>query len=73
MATIKKRINISLPSSLDIMLSRIAKRDNIPQATKAVHLLGIALEIEEDMVFDKIARKRDVKNARFLIHKQAWV
>lgn len=72
MATIKKRINISLPSSLDIMLSRIAKRDNIPQATKAVYLLGVALEIEEDMILDKIARERDTKNTRFLTHRQAW-
>ncbi|KKR62663.1 MAG: hypothetical protein UV43_C0040G0010 [Parcubacteria group bacterium GW2011_GWF2_42_7] len=54
------------------MLSRIAKRDNMPQATKAVYLLGIALEIEEDMVLDKIASGRDTKNARFLSHKQAW-
>ncbi len=73
MTTIKKRINISLPSSLDTMLSRIAKRDNIPQATKAVYLLGVALEIEEDIVLDKIARERDIKNAHFLTHKQAWV
>lgn len=73
MATTKKRINISLPSNLDIMLSRIAKRDNIPQATKAVYLLGIALEIEEDITFDRIARERDTKNARFVSHKQAWV
>ncbi|HBA45706.1 hypothetical protein A2W67_01350 [Candidatus Nomurabacteria bacterium RIFCSPLOWO2_02_40_28] len=72
MPTIKKRINISLPPDLDIMLSRIAKRDNIPQATKALYLLGIALELEEDIVLDKIARERDTKNARFLNHKQAW-
>ncbi|OGI62819.1 hypothetical protein A2643_03885 [Candidatus Nomurabacteria bacterium RIFCSPHIGHO2_01_FULL_39_220] len=72
MATIKKRVNISLSPSLNIMLSRIAKRDNMPQATKAVYLLGIALEIEEDMVLDKIASGRDTKNARFLSHKQAW-
>lgn len=72
MATTKKRINISLPSNLDIMLSRIARRDNIPQATKAVYLLGIALEIEEDIILNKIANKRDTKNAHFLSHKQAW-
>ncbi len=54
------------------MLSRIAKRDNIPEATKAAYLLGIALEIEEDIVLDKIAGERDTKNARFLSHKQAW-
>ncbi len=73
MATTKKRINISLPPNLDIMLSRIARRDNIPQATKAVYLLGIALEIEEDMVLDRIAKERDMKNASFLTHKEAWV
>ena len=61
-----------MPPDLDIMLSRIAKRDNIPQATKALYLLGIALELEEDIVLDKIARERDTKNARFLTHKQAW-
>ena len=72
MTTIKKRINISLPPSLDIVLSRIAKRDKIPQATKAVHLLRIALEIEEDMVLGKIANERDTKNARFFSHKKAW-
>ncbi|KKR74174.1 MAG: hypothetical protein UU17_C0019G0027 [Candidatus Nomurabacteria bacterium GW2011_GWA1_40_8] len=48
-----------MPPDLDIMLSRIAKRDNI-------------LELEEDIVLDKIARERDTKNARFLNHKQAW-
>ena len=72
MATIKKRINISLSPNLDIMLSRVARRDNMPQATKAAHLLGIALEIEEDIAFDKIAGERDTKNARFFTHKQAW-
>ncbi|OGI60788.1 hypothetical protein A2814_00115 [Candidatus Nomurabacteria bacterium RIFCSPHIGHO2_01_FULL_38_19] len=72
MATTKKRINISLSSDLDTMLSRIARRDNVPQATKAVYLLGLALEIEEDIVLDKIASERDTKNARFLNHKQAW-
>ena len=72
MTTIKKRINISLSSSLDTMLSRIAKRDNMPQATKAVYLLGLALEIEEDIAFDKMASERDTKNAHFLTHKQAW-
>ena len=72
MATTKKRINISLSSNLETMLSRIAKRDNVPQATKAVYLLGLALEIEEDIVLDKIAGERDTKNTSFLSHKKAW-
>ena len=54
------------------MLSRVAKRDKIPQATKAVYLLGVALEIEEDIVLDKIAAERDTKRTHFLNHKQAW-
>ncbi|MDO8659151.1 MAG: hypothetical protein Q7K54_00975 [Candidatus Parcubacteria bacterium] len=73
MSTTKRRINISLSPDLDMMLSRVAKRDRIPEATKASHLLEIALSLEEDFVFDKIASDRDVKGARFVSHKQAWV
>ncbi len=72
MTTIKKRINISLSSDLNAMLSRVAKRDQMPEATKAAHLLGIALSMEEDMVLDKIASVRDVKGAKFLNHNKAW-
>ena len=72
MTTIKKRINISLSPNLNKMLFRVAKRDNVPQATKAIHLLEIALEIEEDFILDKIASDRDTKKTRFLSHKQSW-
>ena len=61
-----------MSKNLDILLSKISKRDNLPQATKALHLLEFALEIEEDVVFDKIASERDKKGVRFLKHKQAW-
>ena len=53
-------------------LAKIAHRDRIPQATKAARLLEIALEIEEDNVWDTIAQKRDIKNSRYLSHKNAW-
>jgi hypothetical protein len=72
MPTTKKRINISLSPDLDIMLSRVAKRDNLPEATKAVNLLEFALEIEEDLILDKIANDRDTLGARFMTHKQVW-
>jgi len=72
MATTKKRINITLPADLNIMLARIARRDRIPEATKAAHLLSLALEIEEDIVLHKIAAERDIKGARFVNHKKAW-
>jgi hypothetical protein len=72
MTTTKKRINISLPASLDKALECLAKRDEVPQATKAAELLRLAVEIEEDCVWDLIASVRDTKKARFISHKKAW-
>jgi len=72
MATTKKRINISVSKELDDVLVRLAKRDQVPQATKAEHLLRMALEIEEDEVLDTVATKRDTGEARFLPHSLAW-
>ncbi|MEK7556188.1 MAG: hypothetical protein AAB523_02795 [Patescibacteria group bacterium] len=72
MATTKKRLNISMESELEEMLSCIAKRDRVPQATKATELLRVALEIEEDQVWAEIAQNRDRKGARFISHKKAW-
>lgn len=72
MATTKKRINISVSKELDEVLGKLAKRDQVPQATKAIHLLRMALEIEEDHVLDEVAQKRDTDKARFLSHSLAW-
>ncbi len=72
MAITKKRINISIPKSLDYALGRLSRRDQIPQATKAAELLRFAVEIEEDRVWDEIASKRDIKKAKFISHKNAW-
>lgn len=72
MATSKKRINISLPYDLETILKHLAKRDQVPQATKAIHLIKMAIEIDEDVVFDRLAAKRDTKNANFLSHDEVW-
>ncbi len=72
MATTKKRLNISLSKELEHALASVARRDSLPQATKATHLLQLALEIEEDRVFETLARSRDTKTARFVSHEQAW-
>lgn len=72
MPTTKKRINISLSKKIEVELERLAKRDQVPQATKAVQLLQLALELEEDQIWDTIASKRDRKGARFVPHEQAW-
>ena len=72
MSTTKKRINISIPKTVEQVLSLVAARDQVPQATKAVHLLQLALELEEDTIWDQVASTRDTKKARFVSHKQAW-
>lgn len=72
MPTMKKRINISVPKDMERALKLVAARDEVPQATKAVHLLQLALELEEDIIWNQIANARDTKNARFVSHKQAW-
>ena len=72
MTTTKKRINISVSKELDKALLKLAKRDQMPQATKAEHLLRFALEIEEDDTLNIIAVGRDTSSAKFVSHKLAW-
>ena len=72
MPTLKKRINISVSESIEQALSLVAKRDQVPQATKAVHLLELALELEEDRIWNQIAEKRDTNDARFVSHTRAF-
>lgn len=72
MPTTKKRVNITLPLDMEESLKILAQRDNIPVATKAVQLLHLAIEIDEDEVFDAIAVKRDTKKSRFVSHDKVW-
>ena len=72
MATTKKRINITLPPAEEEAISRLAKRDQVPEATKAAELLRRALEIEEDEVWDRIASERLKTSKKMLSHKEVW-
>ena len=72
MSTTKTRINISLSDDLRGALAKLARRDRIPQATKAVRLLEVALELEEDQAWEALARKRDVKGAKYISHDKFW-
>lgn len=72
MPTQKKRINISLSPAIEQALDLIAKRDQVPPATKAAHLLELALELEEDRILSEIAEKRAAKGARLFSHKRFW-
>jgi predicted DNA-binding protein len=73
MATTKTRINISLSDDVEKALKALAKRDQVPSATKAAELLRLALEIEEDYVFSKIADDRLAeKNIKWLKSEEVW-
>lgn len=73
MPTTKTRINVSVSDELNSALKRLATRDQVPTATKAERLLEIALEIEEDEVWNKIASERlKMKNLRYLTHDEVW-
>jgi len=65
-------MNISLPDQVDVALKQLARRDNVPTATKALGLIQSALETEEDIVLDRIAMARDTKKAKFVGHDRVW-
>jgi len=72
MATIKKRVNISIPKSTENALAKLAKRDQVPQATKAAELLQLAIELEEDRFLDNIAARREKEGGGLLSHEEVW-
>jgi predicted transcriptional regulator len=72
MSTAKSRINVSVPDDVKTALTNLAKRDQMPPATKAVRLIEIGLETEEDEIWDKIAAKRDQKESRFHPHTEVF-
>ena len=60
---------VSLPDDVETALLRLAHREGVPPATKAVYLIKLAIELDEDAVWDKIASERDQKNTKFLSHE----
>lgn len=72
MSTAKSRLNISLPDDTKKVLLNISKRDQMPAATKAVRLMEIGMEVEEDDIWDKVAASRDNKNNTFRPHSEVF-
>lgn len=72
MPTAKTRLNITLSSEMEAVIGKLAERDRTSRAGKAIELIRAALEIEEDRVWDELAKKRDLKQAKFIPHKRAW-
>jgi len=72
MATLKKRINISLSKETEQALKLIASRDSVPVATKAEEMVRIALELEEDVSLGALAGRRDTKDATYVPGTEVW-
>lgn len=54
-------------------VKKLALRDDVPQATKAAELLRLALEVEEDIVLDRIASERERKSKEYVPYsKDIW-
>jgi len=68
----KKRIYISVSPEVEKALNLLSSEKNVPVATTASNLLEIALEIEEDKVWDEIALSRKASKAKTYSHKKAW-
>jgi predicted DNA-binding protein len=72
MATLKKRLNITLPKEARVYLKKLAMVDQVPEATKAAELLQMALEIQEDAYFSTVADERLKKSKKSISHKEFW-
>jgi len=72
MPTIKNRINLTVPRDLSLVLNRLAVRDDRSVSSKTLELIERALELEEDIILQKVAENRDRKGVKFISHKSAW-
>ena len=50
----------------------LAERDGVPEATKAADLLRLGLEVDEDLLLERVASERYRTAKKFLSHKQVW-
>ena len=72
MTTLKRRLNITLTSDVEKLVSHMAKRDKVPQATKISELLKISLMLEEDKAFSILGDQRLNEKSKKLSHREVW-
>lgn len=72
MPTTKKRLNLTLPPDIEKAIRLLAKRDNTSEAGKAVEMIRMSLELEEDRLLSLIAEERDTPDAQFISHEDIW-
>ncbi len=72
MATKKRRLNITLSPEIEVLISVVAKRDKVPEATKISQLLIASLALEEDKVLSLLADQRLKEKNKKLSHDVVW-
>ena len=76
MPTKKPRLNITLESSESLLLSTLAKKQQMSVSSLAKKLILEALDRHEDMVLSKIADERmeeaEGKSQNMISHEDAW-
>ncbi len=76
MPTKKPRLNITLESSESLLLSTLAKKQQMSVSSLAKELILEALDRHEDMVLSKIADERmeeaEGKSQNMISHEDAW-
>ena len=72
MTTTKRRLNITLAPGVEKFITRIAKRDRVPEATKISELLKVSLLLEEDKALASLAEDRLKERGRKLTHREIW-
>ena len=72
MPTTKHRINLTISPEIEEVLTILAKRDSTRVSTKALELLKLALEIEEDRALEQIAIARDIPGTKYLKMDEVW-
>ncbi len=73
MPTLKQRVNLTMPAHINRSLSAAARRDRTTIAAKALDLVRVALELEEDAALLSLAEIREKGGGKNIPHAKAWV
>lgn len=72
MATVKKRINITVDDPTYGLLEELSEARNQSISGVGLDLIDQALEYQEDLYFSRIADKRLSKKEKRLSHDKVW-
>ncbi|MEK7135371.1 MAG: hypothetical protein AAB780_01555 [Patescibacteria group bacterium] len=71
MPTIKKRLNITLDRDMERDINLLAKHQKQPMAAVGANLLREALELQEDLAWNRIVEERMKKKVKFIPNSDA--